>query len=96
MTTKKYTRDELNQMLAALDTDDDEEVIVDDGKRKYHIKGKRATTLLDQLFASPDDEPDTDDADSGDDAADGDGDGDDDADDDPADMKDSVWARRKK
>jgi hypothetical protein len=84
-------------MLAALDTDTDEEVIVDDGKRKYHIKGKRATSLLDQLFAPDSDAAGAADDDDGDGDSDGgDGDGDDGGDADPAGMKDSVWNRRGK
>lgn len=52
MATKKFTREELTQMLADMDsdTDDDEELIVEENGRRFHMHGKRATSLLDKLF----------------------------------------------
>lgn len=56
MATKKYTREELESMLADMDNETDEdndvdEIIVEENGRRFHIKGERATVLYNKLLA---------------------------------------------
>lgn len=95
MATKKFTREELTQMLADMDseTDDDEELIVEENGRRFHMRGKRATSLLDKLFEGygfGDDSKSTDDKSTDDNGKTED----DDEPQDDASPKSSVWGRK--
>lgn len=46
----KFTREQLEKMLADLDEEEHEEVWIKEGEREYKVTGKRATGLLDQLL----------------------------------------------
>jgi hypothetical protein len=52
MTQKKYSREELQSMLDNYQEDDEvEEIRIEENGRVFHLKGKRATSILDKLFS---------------------------------------------
>lgn len=53
MADKKLSKAELEAMLASYDEDPevDEIIVEDETGKKFHLKGGRATTVLDKLFA---------------------------------------------
>jgi hypothetical protein len=88
----KFTREQLQAMLEDLDKDDSvDEVIVEDGGKRYHVRGARATSILDKLFGG-----DGADSDGSGDVTDSDGTADDgDSDDSNPKGTSSVWGRQK-
>jgi hypothetical protein len=85
-----YTREQLQKMLTDLDEQENvDEVIVEENGRKYHVRGRRATTLLDALFG---------DGDQGDGAGGPEGEGEEGGDDTPPGddkpPRTSVWGKR--
>lgn len=56
----EYTREQLEQMLANLDNDENEEIWIKDGSREYKVTGRRATSILDKLLGEDSDSEDND------------------------------------